>query len=73
MEDIPLNHGCLEPIDIVVPQPSMLAPVYPSAVVAGSVETSQAVTDTIFDALGVMAAAAAQRAATGWGVLMANG
>ena len=56
-EDIPLNQGCLEPVDIVVPQPSMLAPAYPAAVVAGNVETSQAVTDTIFGALGVMAAA----------------
>ena len=56
-EDIPLNQGCLEPVDIVVPQPSMLAPAHPAAVVAGNVETSQAVTDALFGALGVMAAA----------------
>ena len=56
-DDIPLNEGCLEPIDIVIPQPSMLAPSYPAAVVAGNVETSQAVTDALFGALGVMAAA----------------
>ena len=55
-DDIPLNAGCLEPLDIVVPEDSMLAPEYPAAVVAGNVETSQYVTDTLFGALGVMAA-----------------
>lgn len=55
--DIPLNEGCLKPITIVVPQPSMLAPRDPAAVVAGNVETSQALTDALYGALGVMAAA----------------
>ena len=56
-DDIPMNAGCLEPIDIVIPKGSMLSPEYPAAVVAGNVETSQAITDTLFGALGAMAAA----------------
>jgi 5-oxoprolinase (ATP-hydrolysing) len=54
--DIPLNGGCLKPIDIRIPQRSMLSPQYPAAVVAGNVETSQCVTDTLYGALGAMAA-----------------
>ncbi len=53
---IPLNAGCLKPLDIVVPAGCMLNPTYPAAVVAGNVETSQAVTDSIYGALGVLAA-----------------
>jgi 5-oxoprolinase (ATP-hydrolysing) len=56
-DDIPMNAGCLRPIRIVVPPHSMLTPEYPAAVVAGNVETSQAVTDTLFGALGALAAA----------------
>src|SRR5262247_2670301 len=56
-DDIPMNAGCLRPINIVIPPRSMLSPEYPAAVVAGNVETSQAVTDTLFGALGAMAAA----------------
>jgi 5-oxoprolinase (ATP-hydrolysing) len=56
-DDIPLNDGCLEPLDIVIPPGSMLDPVYPAAVVAGNVETSQCVTDALFAAAGAMAAA----------------
>ena len=55
--NIPLNEGCLKPITILVSQPSMLAPQDPAAVVAGNVETSQALTDALYGALGVMAAA----------------
>ena len=55
--EIPLNAGCLRPLNIIVPEHSLLNPSYPAAVVAGNVETSQAVTDTLFAALGVMAAA----------------
>ena len=55
--DIPLNAGCLKPLDIIVPEDCMLRPRYPAAVVAGNVETSQAITDTIFGALGLMGAA----------------
>jgi 5-oxoprolinase (ATP-hydrolysing) len=54
--DIPLNAGCLRPLTIIAPQGSMLNPQYPAAVVAGNVETSQAITDTLFAALGVLAA-----------------
>ncbi len=54
---IPLNAGCFEPIDLVVPEGCLLHPLPPAAVVAGNVETSQAVTNALFGALGVMAAA----------------
>ena len=56
-DDIPMNAGCLRPINIIIPAHSMLSPEYPAAVVAGNVEVSQAVTDTLFGALGAMAAA----------------
>jgi 5-oxoprolinase (ATP-hydrolysing) len=54
-DDIPLNAGCLAPLDIIVPAGSMLNPRPPAAVVAGNVETSQHVVDALFMALGVMA------------------
>ena len=53
--DIPLNAGCLKPLDIRVSEPSILRPRYPAAVVAGNVETSQYVTDTLFGALNAVA------------------
>jgi 5-oxoprolinase (ATP-hydrolysing) len=56
-DDIPMNAGCLRPIKVVIPPRSMLSPEYPAAVVAGNVETSQAVTNCLFGALGAMAAA----------------
>ncbi len=56
-EDIPLNDGCLEPIELIIPEGSLLACRYPAAVCAGNVETSQWVTDTLFGALGALAAA----------------
>ena len=56
-DDIPLNEGCLKPIEIIAPEGSMLNPRFPAAVVAGNVETSQCVTDALYGALGVMAAA----------------
>ncbi|MCK5445444.1 MAG: hydantoinase B/oxoprolinase family protein, partial [Rhodospirillaceae bacterium] len=56
-DEIPLNAGCMKPIEIIAPKGSMLNPAYPAAVVAGNVETSQCVTDALFAALGVMAAA----------------
>jgi len=55
-DDIPLNSGCLKPINIIVPEGCLLNPVYPAAVVAGNVETSQYVTDALYGALGAMAA-----------------
>ncbi|MFE1339939.1 hydantoinase B/oxoprolinase family protein [Streptomyces sp. NPDC058733] len=54
-DDIPLNDGCLRPLRIVVPPGSMLAPEPPAAVVAGNVETSQAITGALYAALGVQA------------------
>jgi len=56
-DDIPMNAGCLEPIDIVLPDHTMLSPEYPAAVVAGNTEVSQAVTNALLGALGVNAAA----------------
>lgn len=56
-DDIPLNAGCMKPIEIIAPEGCMLNPTYPAAVVAGNVETSQCVTDALYGALGVMAAA----------------
>ncbi len=56
-DDIPLNDGCLEPLDIIIPEGSMLAPQYPAAVVAGNVETSQVMTAALFGAAGALAAA----------------
>ncbi|MFF8833093.1 hydantoinase B/oxoprolinase family protein [Streptomyces sp. NPDC015131] len=54
-DDIPLNSGCLEPLEVRVPEGSMLAPAHPAATVAGNVETSQAVTGALYAALGVQA------------------
>ncbi|MET0866764.1 MAG: hydantoinase B/oxoprolinase family protein, partial [Pseudorhodoplanes sp.] len=56
-DDIPMNAGCLRPINIVIPKGTMLTPQYPAAVVAGNVETSQAVTNCLFGALGALSAA----------------
>ncbi len=56
-DDIPMNHGCMRPLQVIVPEGSMLNPRYPAAVVAGNVETSQVVTDALYGALGVMAGA----------------
>ena len=54
--DIPLNAGCLKPLDVIIPEGCMLNPRYPAAVVAGNVETSQCVTDALYGAMGVMGA-----------------
>ena len=56
-DDIPMNDGCLEPLEIVIPEGSMLRPRYPAAVVAGNVETSQTIIDALYGALGVLAGA----------------
>jgi 5-oxoprolinase (ATP-hydrolysing) len=55
--DIPMNAGVLKPLDVRIPEGSMLRPRYPAAVVAGNVETSQTVTDCLYGALGAMAGA----------------
>ncbi|QEI08874.1 5-oxoprolinase [Pigmentiphaga aceris] len=54
-DEIPLNAGCLKPIEIIIPEGSMLRPVSPAAVVAGNVETSMCVVNAIYGALGVLA------------------
>ena len=55
-DEIPLNAGCLKPLEVIIPEGSMLNPRPPAATVAGNVETSQCLTDAIYGALGVMAA-----------------
>lgn len=55
-DDIPLNAGCLKPLEIIVPQGSMLKPNPPAAVVAGNVETSMCIVNALYGALGVLAA-----------------
>jgi 5-oxoprolinase (ATP-hydrolysing) len=54
-DPIPMNDGCLRPVELIVPDGSMLSPRYPAAVVAGNVETSQVVTDALFAATGRLA------------------
>ena len=55
-DDIPLNSGCLKPLKVIIPQRCMLNPSWPAAVVAGNVETSQAITNTLLGALRLMGA-----------------
>jgi 5-oxoprolinase (ATP-hydrolysing) len=55
-DDIPLNAGCLKPIEVIIPPGSMLNPNPPASVVAGNVETSTCITNALLGALGVMAA-----------------
>jgi len=55
-DEIPMNAGCLKPLEVIIPEGSMLRPRYPAAVVAGNVETSQCITDALYGALGAMAA-----------------
>lgn len=55
-DDIPLNAGCLRPLEIRLPENSLLNPSYPAAVAAGNVETSQHIVDALYGALGILAA-----------------
>jgi len=55
-DEIPLNEGCLKPLRIVVPPETMISPRYPAAVISGNTEVSQAITDTLYGALGILAA-----------------
>jgi 5-oxoprolinase (ATP-hydrolysing) len=66
-DEIPLNEGCLKPLNIILPPNSMINPSYPSAVVAGNVETSQAIVDTLLGALGVAAASQGTMNNITWG------
>ncbi|MEM1080980.1 MAG: hydantoinase B/oxoprolinase family protein [Pseudomonadota bacterium] len=54
-DEIPLNEGCMAPIDLIIPERSLLSPSYPAAVVAGNVETSQVVADALLAAMGLLA------------------
>jgi 5-oxoprolinase (ATP-hydrolysing) len=56
-DDIPLNAGCLKPLNVIIPDGSMLNPHYPASVVSGNVETSSCITNALYGALGIMAAA----------------
>jgi 5-oxoprolinase (ATP-hydrolysing) len=53
--DIPMNEGCLKPLELVVPEGSMINPKAPAAVISGNTEVSQAIADTLYGALGVVA------------------
>ncbi|TVQ53697.1 MAG: 5-oxoprolinase, partial [Rhodobacteraceae bacterium] len=64
---IPMNEGVMKPLTVILPEGTMLSPRYPAAVIAGNVETSQAVTNALFLALGVMAAAQGTMNNTTWG------
>jgi N-methylhydantoinase B len=55
-EPIPLNAGCLKPLHLIIPQGCFLNPIYPAAVVAGNVETSQAIVNALYGALEIQAA-----------------
>jgi 5-oxoprolinase (ATP-hydrolysing) len=53
--NIPMNEGCLKPLNIVVPTGTMINPNAPAAVISGNTEVSQAIADTLYGALGVIA------------------
>jgi 5-oxoprolinase (ATP-hydrolysing) len=65
--NIPMNEGVMKPLKVILPRGTMLSPEYPAAVIAGNVETSQAVTSALFLALGVQAAAQSTMNNTTWG------
>ena len=54
-DNIPLNEGCMKPLRLIIPVRSMISPEYPAAVISGNTEVSQAITDTLFGALGLLA------------------
>lgn len=66
-QDIALNDGCLEAIELTLPEASLLNPVYPHAVVAGNVETSQMLVDALLLALGQAAASQGTMNNVSWG------
>ena len=55
-DNIPLNEGCLKPLRLIIPPKTMISPEYPAAVISGNTEVSQAITDALFGALGILAA-----------------
>ena len=54
-DNIPLNEGCMKPLRLVIPPRTMISPEYPAAVIAGNTEVSQAITDALYGALGILA------------------
>lgn len=54
-DNIPLNQGCMKPLKLVIPQQTMISPQYPAAVISGNTEVSQAITDALYGALGILA------------------
>ena len=54
-KNIPMNEGCLKPLELVIPEGSMINPRYPAAVISGNTEVSQAIAETLYGALGVLA------------------
>ena len=64
-EDIPVNHGCFEPVAVITPAGSVLNPRFPAAVVVGNTETSQRIVDTVLGALAQALPALAPAASQG--------
>ncbi|MFW2365260.1 MAG: hydantoinase B/oxoprolinase family protein [Desulforhopalus sp.] len=54
-DNIPLNQGCMKPLKLVIPEKTMISPEYPAAVISGNTEVSQAITDALYGALGILA------------------
>ena len=54
-DNIPLNEGCMKPLRLIIPPKTMISPEYPAAVISGNTEVSQAITDALFGALGILA------------------
>jgi 5-oxoprolinase (ATP-hydrolysing) len=54
-DNIPLNEGCMKPLRLIIPPCTMISPEYPAAVISGNTEVSQAITDALFGALGLLA------------------
>ncbi len=66
-DNIPMNEGVMKPLQVILPKGTMLSPEYPAAIIAGNVETSQAVTSALLLALNVQAAAQSTMNNTTWG------
>ncbi|MEQ9642448.1 MAG: hydantoinase B/oxoprolinase family protein [Alphaproteobacteria bacterium] len=66
-DDIPMNEGCMKPLKLIAPEGTMINPRYPAAVIAGNTEVSQAITDALYGALGVLAGSQATMNNYVWG------
>ena len=53
--DIPMNEGCLKPLELIIPEGSMINPKFPAAVISGNTEVSQSIADALYGALGIIA------------------